>query len=233
MNNNKRIVIFKHSHLWSGDRCSRLLLEKGYQVDWYYPYEVKPLPDPLLYDAAIVFGCRHSVNDPIDWIKLELQWIEACLKTNRPLLGLCFGGQLLARVLGAGVARHPEKLTEIGFTEVMSCVGEDDCIKPPPKIFQWHNEAFDLPDDCLRLCRSERFPNQAFRYGDNSFGFQFHPEVTRAVIASWFSGHDDYESEGLDLASRANQLAYAEQNDHEISDWFSGFLDGWLKQNTV
>ena len=224
-----KILIFKHSRTWSDDRCSTLLEEKGYQVDWCFPLDGEPLPDPEAYRAAVIFGCRNSVNDPEPWIKNELRWLENCLKADCPYLGLCFGGQLLAKVLGAKVATHPDDLTEIGFTDIFRSSEKKDCLNPPEKLFQWHREGFDLPADAIRLCSSDRFPNQAFRYGVQSYGLQFHPEVNHDVIRQWFSENVDYKPEGLDPASRARQLDYARRNDDAITDWFSGFIDNWLQ----
>ena len=64
-----KIIIFKHSRAWSGDRCSRLLTELGYQIEWCYAHEDGALPEPQNYRAAIILGCRNSVNDSEDWIR--------------------------------------------------------------------------------------------------------------------------------------------------------------------
>lgn len=228
MSTAKKVLIFKHSRAWSNDRCSTLLEAKGYQIDWCYPMEGEPLPDPRQYSAAVMFGSRDSVNDPEPWIKNELNWLEDCLKANCPFLGICFGGQLLAKVLGARVAKHAESLTEIGFTDILPRKQTEASFASPLKLFQWHREGFDLPSDTKLLCSSERYPNQAFRYQDAAYGLQFHPEVNHDIIKKWFSGNDDYESEGLDPASRNRQLEYARLNDDTITEWFSGFIDNWL-----
>ncbi len=228
MTANKKILIFKHSRTWTGDRCSGLLETKGYQIDWCYPMEGESLPDPDDYRAAIIFGSRDSVNDHEPWIKAELDWTERCLKTNCAYLGICFGGQILAKVLGAEVAKHEDDLTEVGFIDIALNQKDEGFASMPSKLFQWHKEGFELPADSTLLCSSERFPNQAFRYKKSFYGLQFHPEVTQSVIGSWFSTNDDYKSEGLDPASRQRHLDYANQHHDAITDWFSGFLDRWL-----
>lgn len=227
---NNKVIIFKHSRAWTGDRCSRLLSEMGYQIDWCYPHEGGPLPDPQQYQAAIILGCKNSVNDDEDWILREINWLESCLKSDCAFLGICFGGQLLAKVLGARVAKHDEHLTEVGFTELFPSDETNNTFSPPQKLFQWHKEGFDLPADSTLLCSSQRFPNQAFQYTETTYGFQFHPEVNQFVMSQWFEINDDYDSEGLDPASRAQHLKYAEQHDKAISNWFSGFLQQWLKE---
>jgi len=187
------------------------------------------MPDPERYRAAIIFGCRNSVNDPEAWIKSELRWLEACLKTDCSYLGICFGGQLLAKVLGAEVGKHETNLTEVGFTDIFPNGQTEDSFSSPLKLFQWHNEGFALPSETKLLCSSERFPNQAFRYNGANYGLQFHPEVNHGVISQWFCDNQDFESENLDPASRKRHLEYAKQNDDAITEWFSGFIDNWLQ----
>lgn len=229
MSAKEKVLIFKHSRAWSDDRCSQLIEQKGYQVDWCYPMENDPMPEPESYRAAVIFGSRDSVNDPAPWIKNELGWVENCLKTDCAFLGICFGGQLLAKVLGAKVARHEDNLTEIGFTDILPSIETEPSFAEPLKLFQWHKEGFELPTDASLLCSSERYPNQAFRFGRNKYGIQFHPEVNHPIIETWFSGHADFESEGLDHASRTRQLDYARANDDAITVWFSEFIDNWLQ----
>lgn len=224
----EKIVIFKHSRSWSGDRCSQILESMGYKIDWCYPQEGNPLPNPERYRAAIIFGCRNSVNDSEPWINQELRWVESCLNADCPYLGICFGGQLLAKVLGAKVAKHEDNLTEVGFTEIFPNKQTGDDLTMPQKLFQWHNEGFELPADSTLLCSGERFNNQAFRYKNRHYGLQYHPEVNHSVIAQWFRDNEDFESEGLDRASRNRHLAYARQHDDTITDWFSSFLKLWL-----
>ena len=227
---NEKVLIFKHSRTWSGDRCSQLLSKMGFQIEWCYANEAVPIPEPQNYKAAIILGCRNSVNDNEDWIHRELAWLESCLKCNCAFLGICFGGQLLAKVLGGRVAKHQAGLTEVGFIDLSPHPQSVSDFITPPKLFQWHNEGFEIPGDTRLLCSSERFPNQAFQYDDKTYGFQFHPEVNRSVMSQWFKGNHDYDSERLDRASRAMHLDYAKQHDEAITDWFSGFLNRWLSE---
>ncbi len=230
MSPTKKVLIFKHSRTWSGDRCSAWFESNGYQVEWCYPCEGQPLPEPDLYAAAVIFGGRNSANDREAWIVDEHRWIEHCLKTDCHFLGICLGGQILARVLGAEVAKHRDNLTEIGFTDIVPSEHAGQCLTSPLKLFQWHSEGFELPRDSTLLCSSARFPNQAFRYNSKVYGLQFHPEVNHTVIRQWFTLNNDHESEGLDAVSRAQHLDYAKHNDDSITDWFSGFLNRWLEK---
>jgi GMP synthase (glutamine-hydrolysing) len=102
-------------------------------------------------------------------------------ESGKPFLGICLGAQLLARVLGAVVKPHPEGMTEIGYFPIFPTPAGESAFWQSVKVYHWHNE--DL--SCLRCSKASRrrdFPNQAFRYGENAYGLQFHPEITRNML---------------------------------------------------
>jgi GMP synthase (glutamine-hydrolysing) len=105
-----------------------------------------------------------------------------------PVLGICLGAQLIATALGAHVRRNPVK--EIGWYDVTPTPeGEKDplfsCFNGTEKIFQWHGDTFDIPHGAVHLATSPECANQAFRYGDRTYGLQFHLEVDEALIHRW------------------------------------------------
>jgi GMP synthase (glutamine-hydrolysing) len=118
----------------------------------------------------------------------ELGVIERALRKQTPLLGICLGSQLIAKALGAKVYRNGE--LEIGWEPVwLTGAGEQDAIfhgvSSPEVFFHWHGETFDLPAGATWLARSEKCRHQAYRYGQNVYGLQFHPEITPEMIADW------------------------------------------------
>ncbi|MEM7208708.1 MAG: hypothetical protein AAF434_12855 [Pseudomonadota bacterium] len=223
----KSVLLIKHSNTWSGDRCSAWFESHGFNLHWCYPCEGQALPNPNEFDVAVIYGGRNSVNDNEDWINEEARWLEGCLESRCKYLGICFGAQQLAKILGAQVWKHSHALKEIGFTPVQA-TGDDTQLLPlPEKLFQWHGDGFDVPSGAQLLASSERFPNQAFRF-EKHYAVQFHPEVNHCVISQWFKSNTDYESEFLDPDSRAATLAYAQQHDDTISGWFDSFMQRWL-----
>lgn len=139
-------------------------------------------------DALILMGGPMSANDPDPWVRNELAAIETALEHSRPVLGICLGAQVLAKALGARVCRNPVK--EIGWfpidwTETAAGDRLFGDFQSPETVFHWHGETFDLPAQAVLLARSERCVHQAFRYGENSYGLQFHIEVTPGMIADW------------------------------------------------
>lgn len=138
------------------------------------------------YTALIVLGGPMSANDPA--MAGELELIGQGLKSGTPMLGICLGSQLIAKALGARVYRN--RGLEIGWAPVYltDAAGSDPVFKhipSPSRFFHWHGETFDLPEGAEWLARSERTRHQAFRYGSNVYGLQFHPEVTAEMIADW------------------------------------------------
>jgi GMP synthase (glutamine-hydrolysing) len=121
-------------------------------------------------------------------LRTELRLIEEALRDDMPVLGICLGAQLIAKALGASVGRNGEK--EIGWFDVaVSDAGRADRLlarfAPTERLFQWHGDAFDLPHGAVHLATSAACRNQAFRYGDNVYGFQFHLEVDERLIERW------------------------------------------------
>ena len=226
----RNALLIKHSTTWSGDRCSAWLEAQGYTLQWCYPTEGDTLPDPARYDIAVVYGGRASVNDEEEWIARECRWLEHCLNSDCHFLGICFGAQLLAKVLGARVWRHPQLLKEIGFTTVTPSDISHGFLPGAMKLFQWHGDGFDLPADCELLATGDRFPNQAFRHGERALAVQFHPEVNHHVASQWLGMNQDFESEFLDPESRAGHLSYALEHDDAITAWLDGVLSEWLKR---
>lgn len=154
-------------------------------------------PDPTAVDAVVVLGSRWSVYDPdcAHWVGPEQEMLRAADAAGVPVLGCCFGGQVLAAALGGTVA--PTDHPEIGWFEVEPIgAGATGLVERGPWL-QWHGDAFTVPDGAVELARSVAGP-QAFLLRRN-LGLQFHPEADRAVLEEWLV--DDAEellSVGID-----------------------------------
>ncbi len=136
-------------------------------------------------DFLLIMGGPMSVNDSDVWIAEELQFVQSVLKTDVPVLGICFGSQILAKALGGSVVPGPS--FEIGMVEIsMTDEGKRDpliCQLPPTlSVFQWHGEGIVLPGQQRALMASSDFPIQAFRAGERSYGLLFHLEIEEAGI---------------------------------------------------
>ncbi|PJA81243.1 MAG: amidotransferase [Nitrospirae bacterium CG_4_9_14_3_um_filter_51_5] len=136
-------------------------------------------------DFLLIMGGPMSVNDADAWIEAELQFVKTGLARDIPVLGICFGAQLLAKALGASVTPGPKfeigmvpvSLTEIGRTDpVFSSLPQTF------PVFQWHGEGMTLPPGATHLATSADFPVQAFRMKDRAYGLLFHLELEEAGV---------------------------------------------------
>ena len=226
---NGDILLIAHSH-WCAGRLKPLLAAKGYRVTWCCPAKEDCLPAAHGdFAGTIVLGGPESANDAESkpYLRRELDWIERHVADDHRFLGICLGGQLLARALGARVDRHPEGLSEIGYYPVEATAAGAGLIPPGLRVYHWHKEGFELPVGAELLARGEAFPHQAYRYGSKIYGLQFHPEVTPTVAAAWIKTCPDLASRP-GAQSEAEQMANGARFDAPLHDWFDGFLDHWL-----
>jgi len=150
----------------------------------------EPLPGPSGFTHIVLLGGPMNVyeEDRYPFLKSEDLFIKEAIQRGKHVLGICLGAQLIAKALGARVTKSPVK--EIGWSEVSLT---EEGLKDPlfsalPKafpVFQWHEDTFEIPRWGTLLATSPDVPNQAFQYGDNAYGLQFHLEVTMDMIREW------------------------------------------------
>ena len=173
-------------------------------------------PDALApsdgYDAVLVFGGQMNVDeeDEHPWLRDEDELIRTLLERDVPVLGVCLGGQLLAKAAGAHVGPSPEK--EGGFVRVeLTDDAEGDplfgSLPHEFDVFAMHEYAFHVPEGAVELARSS-VCSQAFRLGDLAWGVQFHPEIRLEQIEKWMS-----------QGARPNGDAIVAELRERIDDW--------------
>ena len=141
-----------------------------------------PVPAPDEVDVLVILGSPEAAyDDTVPWLAGELAYLRRVLDAGTPVLGICFGAQLLARALGGtvGLAPRPER----GFVTVETA---DPAIVPAGPWMEFHYDAFSLPPGAVPLARTDVGP-QAYAVGPH-LGVQIHPEITPDVFASWRSG---------------------------------------------
>jgi GMP synthase-like glutamine amidotransferase len=173
------------------------LREAGAELVEVMAFEGHPLPrSPDDFDAMIVLGGAQDALDDqgSPWLPDLAALMRHFVDSGRSVLGICLGGQLLARAYDADnlVGAAPEfGWQEIGLTPegredpVLGAAGE----RFP--IFQWHDDTFTLPRHAVRLAGNDAAHNQAFRVGRAGYGVQFHFEADRKLVGEWSAAFAD------------------------------------------
>ena len=225
----KPVVIVLHQLHSSPGHVGRWLMEAGYPLDIRRPRFGDQLPSTLAHHAgAVIFGGPMSANDPDDWMAIETDWIGVALKEKKPFLGICLGGQMLARHLGSAVTESPDRSVEIGYKDIEPTAAGREICAWPKRVYHWHREGFELPAGATLLARSRgAFRNQAFVYGPAAVGVQYHPEITYAQVHRWTG----YNLEKLALKGaepRERQVAEHVVHGGSVARWLDAFMPVWL-----
>ena len=221
------LVIVHQAHSTPGRIGQRLSL-RGHGLDVRRPALGDPLPADLSgYAGVVIFGGPMSANDTHGYIREETDFSARVLAEARPLLGICLGAQIMARALGARVSPHQEGRCEIGYYPLSPTDAGKALLDWPSHVYHWHSEGFDLPQGAALLATGQTFPNQAFRYGSNAYGLQFHPEVTREMMSVWIvRGAHRLALPGAQ-AGEAHLQGW-ERYDGAVDRWLDRFIDTWL-----
>jgi GMP synthase-like glutamine amidotransferase len=140
-----------------------------------------PLPDPGDYAFIASLGHDRGAGDTHEpAVAAERELLASAVARDVPVLGLCYGGQVLAAVLGAGVG--PAPVPELGWREIQT---DDPDLVPAGPWLEWHYERFTTPPGATELARTPE-ATQAFTLGPH-LGVQFHPEATVDIVAGWAS----------------------------------------------
>ncbi|NQY91109.1 MAG: gamma-glutamyl-gamma-aminobutyrate hydrolase family protein [Deltaproteobacteria bacterium] len=209
----RKILVFQHvAHELLGT-LNPLLKDSGFRIR-YVNFDRDPAARPSLdgYFGLVVLGGPMNVDqvDLYPFLAVEVELVAEALQRGMPVLGICLGAQLLARALGADVRPHHSK--EIGWYQINpTAAGADDPVfagmSDTEHIFQWHGDTFDIPSGAVHLASSPDCENQAFRYGDTAYGFQFHLEVDRPMVERWLTvPHNRQEITDLNGAIDPEQI---------------------------
>lgn len=219
-------MLIRHGDDPPDDRVVTYLHSAGFHCDIRRPClgeKLGKFDDDIA--GTVVYGGPYNADDSKNhaFLSEEYRWIDAAIKSNTPLLGICQGAQMIAHHLGAWAGDNGSGKHEFGLYQITPSSEAEDFMKAPLHLVQWHFHTFDLPESAVRLAGNENFPNQAFRVGDTIYGLQFHAEVTIEGFRRWQDGRAHiYDIPGVQ--SRSEQDALLQKHDKAQADWFYDFL---------
>lgn len=227
------VLVVLHQERSSPGRVGQLLEEKGYRLDIRRPVLGDSLPETLAsHSGAVVFGGPMSANDPDEFVRREIEWLKVPLKEDKPYLGICLGAQMLVRHLGGKVASNADQSVEIGWYPIRSTERGRLLMHWPKMVYHFHREGFELPRGADLLAEGDTYPNQAFRYGDNAWGIQFHAELTRAMMQRWVV-HGAHRFTMPNAQAGREHLEGRMLFDGPLRSWLSLFLDHVFERRDV
>jgi GMP synthase-like glutamine amidotransferase len=195
-----------------------------------------PLPKPDNLTHIVLLGGPMNVyeEDRYPFLKHEDLFIKEAIQRGKSILGICLGAQLMAKALGAKVFKAPVK--EVGWYDVsLTRIGSrDPLFSDLPKtfpVFQWHEDTFEIPKAGKLIATSSPISHQAFRYGENAYGLQFHLEVTEEMITEWVETYA--EENGGDQDSPFSQAQVLTETEIKIETYTRRgmkFLENFFRQ---
>jgi GMP synthase (glutamine-hydrolysing) len=182
-------LVLRHSQAEGLGILANVLRERGIHHRYLDVPRGEPLPRDLRgVGGLIVLGGPMAAYeiDKHPLLAAEGSLIERALTAGRPVLGICLGAQLVAQLLGARV--YAGERREVGWAPItLTDNGRDDPLfvnaDPELTVFHFHGDTYELPADAKNLASSALYEQQAFRWGDFVYGFQFHLEFTDTMIS--------------------------------------------------
>jgi GMP synthase (glutamine-hydrolysing) len=212
--NDSQVLVFQHARSEGLGTIEGALRASGHSFKYLRTFQGETVPKNAGdLRGLVIMGGPMGVYEHAKYpfLKDEMKLIESFLKEGKPILGVCLGSQLLASALGAEVKKGPRK--EIGWYPIhlSANAAEDPLFEGQPSSFtayHWHGDIFDLPADAVPLASSDFTALQAFRHGENVYGFLFHMEVTREQIQTMLQEFsEEIQQEKLDGAGILNASA--------------------------
>ncbi len=229
-----RALFVQHDHISPTGPVADRLRQRGFDVDEITVVDEANFASPNVqfqfphlndYDLIVPMGAPWGAWDDAcigNWLQPEIAWVRDAIDRDIPVLGICFGGQLMARALGGTVSRASK--AEIGWTAIHS---DDASLVSPGPWFQFHYDKWVVPAGAVEIARNS-VASQAFTFG-RSLAVQFHPELTAPTLAGWLreGGADEVIADNQDPTAL---LAHTEAEQVAAIGRSNALVDAFLKR---
>jgi len=217
----KPVLVRQHEEMTPPGLLVEWLRERGIPFEVHPSWDGATVPDPANYSFVASLGSPNGPNDTHEpGVVEELELIGAAVEKNVPVLGLCFGGEVLSSVLGGRVERAP--VPELGWRKIET---DDPGTIPAGPWLEWHYERFTTPPGAVELARTADAV-QAFQLGPH-LGVQFHPESTVEIVAGW-AGADTENLAALGIEDGARLLAASPERQEAAREAAFRLFDAFL-----
>jgi GMP synthase (glutamine-hydrolysing) len=199
----------------TGNTIEEIKLQHGDFEDWFTEgmgvsdlmqidvFRQQALPATKELAGIVITGSAAMVSHREDWSERTAEWLEQAVQRGTPVLGVCYGHQLLAHALGGKVGPNPAGRQIGTVTAQLEKTSQDDpLLGHLPLTFAAQTShlevVLELPPGAERLATSPLDDNFVIRFAENAWGVQFHPEFSRAVMSEYIRCRADaLREEGL------------------------------------
>jgi GMP synthase (glutamine-hydrolysing) len=186
------VLIVQHAFYEHPAVIRRALQTQGLPTLLIHPYRGDAYPELSEIAGMVSLGGPMSANDEREhpWILAECDLLRGCVASDLPVVGVCLGGQMMARATGGRVVKN--HVAEVGWFPIeLNAEGQRDRVVgaagATPLVYHWHNDTFEPPAEAMHLAQSKHCPRQAYRIGERAYGFQFHPEADHQLVHEWLA----------------------------------------------
>lgn len=209
---------------------------RGHSISRTLLFNGEELPDITDIDWLVIMGGSMNIyeEEKYPWLKDEKNFIAQAIASNKTVLGVCLGSQLIADVLGGKVSKN--KLKEIGWFPVTLTAEARtspvfNALPPRFTAFHWHGDTFEIPPGAIRIAQSGACANQAFEHG-RTIGLQFHLEYSAKSIDLMFRNCADEIVEGRYI-QKPDEIISQNNNVVETQRLLNMLLDNLEKKTST